>query len=74
MGYENILLERDGSTAIVTLNRPERRNALSLAMLTELTSCFRNIGGDPEVRVAIGEGMLSRRHEPLDALGGRVGL
>jgi len=53
MSYENILLERDGQSAIVTLNRPERRNTLSLAMLTELTSCFRALGGDPDVRVAI---------------------
>jgi len=53
MTYDNILLERDGSTAMVTLNRPERRNALSLATLGELTACFRALGSDPEVRVAI---------------------
>ena len=51
--YEDILFERDGSTALVTLNRPERRNALSLHMLQELTRAFRAIGEDTEVRVAI---------------------
>ena len=51
--YEDILFEREGTTAVVTLNRPERRNALSLHMLQELTRCFRAIGEDTEVRVAI---------------------
>jgi enoyl-CoA hydratase/carnithine racemase len=51
--YEDILFERDGSTAVVTLNRPERRNALSLHMLQELTRCFRSIGEDAEVRSVI---------------------
>jgi enoyl-CoA hydratase/carnithine racemase len=50
MGYENIRLERDGHAAIVTLNRPKRRNPLSLAMLTDLTSCFRALGGDRPAR------------------------
>jgi enoyl-CoA hydratase/carnithine racemase len=53
MAYEDIVLEREGSTAVVTLNRPERRNALSLSMLTQLTKCFREIGSDGAVRVAI---------------------
>src|SRR3989449_1232152 len=53
MTLKYILFERDGSTALVTLNRPERRNALSLHMLEELTRCFREIGEDQELRVAI---------------------
>src|SRR5918911_3066436 len=51
--YEGILFEREGSTATITLNRPERRNALSLAMLQELTRAFRAIGEDQELRAAI---------------------
>ena len=53
MSFNEIEYERTGSTAWVTLNRPERRNALSLAMLEELTRCFRDLGADAEVRVAI---------------------
>ena len=53
MTFNDILFERDGSTALVTLNRPERRNALSLAMLGELTQCFCAVGADPEIHVAI---------------------
>jgi enoyl-CoA hydratase/carnithine racemase len=51
--YKDILLEREGAAAVVTLNRPERRNALSLQMLQELTLCFRSIGEDAEVRAVI---------------------
>jgi enoyl-CoA hydratase/carnithine racemase len=53
MTFRNILVDREGSTALITLNRPERRNALSLEMLQELARCFRDIGADPEVRVAV---------------------
>jgi enoyl-CoA hydratase/carnithine racemase len=49
----NALLEKEGTTAFVTLNRPERRNALSLEMLRELTAHFRAIGNDPEMRVVV---------------------
>ena len=51
MAFRNILVERDGATAVVTLNRPERRNALSLEMIEELTLAFRGL--DPDVRVAV---------------------
>jgi enoyl-CoA hydratase/carnithine racemase len=51
--WKDILLEREGATAVVTLNRPERRNALSLQMLRELTLCFRGIGEDAETRAVI---------------------
>ena len=49
----NVLTERDGSLAFVTLNRPERRNALSLETLQELIDVFRGIAEDPAVRVAV---------------------
>lgn len=51
MAYRNILVEQDGTTAVVALNRPERRNALSLEMLQELTAAFRALG--PEARVVV---------------------
>ena len=53
MEFRNILSDREGSLALVTLNRPERRNALSLETLQELIACFRAIGEDPAVRVVI---------------------
>lgn len=55
--YKNILFERDANVAYVTMNRPKRRNALSLEHMKELTSCFEAIG---ESR-AFAPGTTSRR-------------
>jgi enoyl-CoA hydratase/carnithine racemase len=51
--YQTILLEADGPMAIVTLNRPERRNALSLELMTELIACLDQIARRREVRVVL---------------------
>src|SRR5215472_17276363 len=51
--YQTILFESDGPLAIVTLNRPERRNALSLELMTELISCLKEIGSNRDLRVVI---------------------
>jgi len=53
MNYENLLVETDGAIARVTLNRPERRNALSLALMRELTACLRAIGESNETCAVI---------------------
>jgi enoyl-CoA hydratase/carnithine racemase len=39
--------------AVVTMNRPEKRNALSLELMRELDATFRRIGGDASVRAVI---------------------
>jgi len=52
MGRE-VTLGRDGAIATVTLNRPERRNALSDALLTELASAFTELRDDAGVRVVV---------------------
>jgi enoyl-CoA hydratase/carnithine racemase len=51
--YEHILFEQDGTVAFVTMNRPTKRNALSLDHMKELTSCFREIGENKEVSVVV---------------------
>jgi enoyl-CoA hydratase/carnithine racemase len=55
--YENLFVdlfvESDSTLARVTLNRPERRNALSLALMRELTACLRAIGESDKTRVVI---------------------
>jgi enoyl-CoA hydratase/carnithine racemase len=53
MAWKNIQFDRQGQFAYVTMNRPERRNALSLEHLQELLECFRGIGQEAGVRVAI---------------------
>ena len=50
---ENVLLERDGGIATVTLNRPDRRNSLSDPMLTDLASAFAELRDDQATRVVI---------------------
>jgi enoyl-CoA hydratase/carnithine racemase len=51
--YQNILLDIEGQIAIVTLNRPQRRNALSLELMTELIECLNDIGRDRTLRVVL---------------------
>src|SRR2546430_16897230 len=53
-----VRVEWDGAVATVTLDRPEQRNAISIAMLEELHRAFGEMGGDPAVRVIVlaGEG------------------
>jgi enoyl-CoA hydratase/carnithine racemase len=43
--FEHVLVEADDSFATITMNRPRRRNALSLAHLRELIAAFRAVGG-----------------------------
>lgn len=51
--YEHILFERDGEVARITMNRPEKRNALSLDHMHELTEAFRSVGESREFRAVI---------------------
>jgi 2-(1,2-epoxy-1,2-dihydrophenyl)acetyl-CoA isomerase len=49
----NISIERDGNVVRVTLNRPERLNAMTVELLAELRAAADSIAGDQSVRVAI---------------------
>jgi methylglutaconyl-CoA hydratase len=50
----NVLVEEKNSrVTIVTLNRPERRNALTIELLTELTTALETASADPKKRVFI---------------------
>jgi enoyl-CoA hydratase len=44
-----VLLEVDGGVAVVTLNAPDRRNALTPAMASELIDVFDQVDAKPEV-------------------------
>jgi enoyl-CoA hydratase/carnithine racemase len=56
MGYQNLLVDEDGDTVRITMNRPERRNALSEEHLRELlalcTELMLTIQAVPQVVVA----------------------
>lgn len=47
------LVERDGHTLIVTMNRPEARNALSGEMLGIMSEAWDEVNSNPDIRVAI---------------------
>jgi len=49
MSYNAILFEPDGHLARITLNRPSRRNALSMEMMQELLDCLDKIAQDREI-------------------------
>lgn len=53
MNYQNILFEMKNKIAFVTINRPDKLNALNHDTLTELKSCFEKIKGDGEINVVI---------------------
>jgi Enoyl-CoA hydratase/carnithine racemase len=53
MEYENLSFALEGQVGVITLNRPERRNALSLALMEEFIACLRSIGQNPAIRCVI---------------------
>ena len=46
------LVEQRGHTLIVTLNRPEARNALSTEMLSIMVEAWDRVDNDPDIRSA----------------------
>jgi enoyl-CoA hydratase/carnithine racemase len=71
MGFEHIIVERSGAFATVTMNRPQRRNALSLAHMRELITAFRQIGDSDAAGIVLaGNGpVFSAGHDFADVAG-----
>jgi enoyl-CoA hydratase/carnithine racemase len=53
MRYEHVLVATDAGLGTVTMNRPDRRNALSEVHMRELIHAFRTLGADPDVRAIV---------------------
>ncbi|MCC6379563.1 MAG: enoyl-CoA hydratase [Burkholderiales bacterium] len=53
MAYENLLTETRGRVAIVTLNRPQRLNALNDAIADEIKSALEGYDADPDISVIV---------------------
>jgi len=53
MDFENVIVEKDGSIAVVTLNRPQALNALSYALVKDLCLAMQELDRDAEVRAII---------------------
>ncbi len=72
MGYRNLLIEPADGVARVTLNRPERRNALSLQLLGELHTALADIASDANTGVVVIEGAgpaFSAGHDLSEMIG-----
>jgi enoyl-CoA hydratase/carnithine racemase len=53
LSYKDITLELGDATAVVTLNRPDRRNALSLNLMTELLDCLGGLEQNRAIRAIV---------------------
>ena len=53
MSFDNLLLERDGPVAVITINRPQVLNALNTPTLDELRRAILELKHDAAVRVVI---------------------
>src|SRR5688572_28331413 len=50
---QHLLVERDGPVMVLTMNRPERRNALSPSMMEGMSAAWDEVNANPDIRVAI---------------------
>ncbi len=53
MSHDIVLYSAENGIAIVTLNRPDQRNAINPAMCDAVRAAFDQVEADPDVRVAI---------------------
>jgi len=53
MSYENLLVEREGAVAIVTINRPAKLNALNAPTIAELGLAMEACAADASVRAVV---------------------
>jgi enoyl-CoA hydratase len=53
MAYENLLVERDGAVLIVTINRPDKLNALNSHTVSEIAAVMEEAAADAAVRVVV---------------------
>jgi enoyl-CoA hydratase len=53
MNFENVIVEKDGAIAVVTLNRSQALNALSYGLVKDLSLAMQELDQDPQVRAII---------------------
>jgi enoyl-CoA hydratase/carnithine racemase len=49
MDYQTVRVQTDGAARVVTLNRPDKRNAVSVQMMHEITTAAKEAEADPAV-------------------------
>ena len=69
MPYQTLHLQFSGGIATITLNRPEKRNAISTEMIAELLKAFGEVEASPaRVLILTGAGKAFCSGMDLDAL------
>jgi enoyl-CoA hydratase/carnithine racemase len=71
-GYRNLIVDVEGPAARIVLNRPEKRNALSLELMGEMIAALRGVSSDPVTRVVVIEGAgpaFSAGHDLSEMIG-----
>ena len=53
MEFEHVLVQQSGPFTTITMNRPQRRNALSLAHMRELITAFSDLGGSDVLGIVL---------------------
>jgi hypothetical protein len=54
--YRNLLVTSDGAAARIVLNRPDKRNALSLELMEEMIAALRDVSASRDTRAIVIEG------------------
>src|SRR3954451_22240837 len=74
-GYECILVDRDGDFVTITMNLPDKRNALSLVHMQELTQAFQEAGDSDALGVILAANgpVFSAGHDFADMAGADLG-
>jgi enoyl-CoA hydratase/carnithine racemase len=70
--FRHLVVTREAPAARITLNRPERRNALGLELMEELTAALGELSVDSEVRAIVVEGtgpVFSAGHDLRELVG-----
>jgi enoyl-CoA hydratase/carnithine racemase len=68
--FEHVLVDRSGDFATITMNRPQRRNALSMAHMRELIDAFEQVGATDATGIVLaGNGpVFSAGHDFADVV------
>lgn len=53
MSFQNVVINQEGKLAVVTINRPEKLNALNKVTIGELSEAFTDLNADENVRCII---------------------
>lgn len=71
--YDTVTYETDGRVATVTLNRPEKLNAISMQLQTELIAALEEAEADPGIHAAVVQGAGRAFCTGYDITGGGTG-